>query len=325
MTKLVAALVSIGITTAVAIGLTQLSTHVLDDYGTGVFILLPIACGGLCSLLYNRRENRGLGASIRAALLACVVTLAGFLIMGFEGLICLLMAAPLLVPLFVAGGILGYYLSRLIRRPGTRDLLCVLLLALAPVYSGFAPSRRSENPDRAVVSRIVIEGDLDEVWRQVVTFSPMAEPDEFFFRLGVAYPRRAHIEGTGAGAVRYCEFSTGPFVEPITDWQPGHRLAFSVASQPKPMTELGPYGMIHPPHLDWAVRSTHGEFLLRPLPGHRVELTGTTWYQLKMAPAAYWALWSDDMIHTINLRVLHHIKAGVEKTNATGPAATTPG
>ncbi len=316
MNKLAAALVSIGITTAAALALTQLSTHVLDDYGTGVFILLPVACGSLCSLLYNRRENRGLGPSVGAALLACLVTLSGFVVLGFEGLICLLMAAPLLGPLFVIGGVLGYYLSRLVRRPAARDVLCLLLLALAPIYSGFAPSRRSESPDHSIVSRIVIDGTPEEVWRQVVAFSPMAEPDELFFRLGVAYPKRAHIEGSGPGAVRYCEFSTGPFVEPITDWQPGHRLAFSVVSQPRPMTELGPYGTIHPPHLDWALRSTHGEFLLRPLPGGQVELTGTTWYQLKMAPAAYWTLWSDDMIHTIHLRVLRHIKAEVEKTNA---------
>ena len=37
-------------------------------------------------------------------------------------------------------------------------------------------------------------------------------------RAGLAYPMRARIEGSGPGAVRYCEFSTGPFVEPIVTW-----------------------------------------------------------------------------------------------------------
>jgi hypothetical protein len=35
--------------------------------------------------------------------------------------------------------------------------------------------------------------------------------------------------------VRYCVFSTGPFVEPITVWEPGRRLGFDVAQQPPPM------------------------------------------------------------------------------------------
>jgi len=41
---------------------------------------------------------------------------------------------------------------------------------------------------------------------------------EPLFRLGFASPQYARIEGTGVGAIRYCVFSTGPFVEPITAW-----------------------------------------------------------------------------------------------------------
>ena len=43
---------------------------------------------------------------------------------------------------------------------------------------------------------------------------------------------KARIEGEGVGAIRYCSFSTGDFVEPITAWEKPHRLAFDVVKNP---------------------------------------------------------------------------------------------
>ena len=45
-----------------------------------------------------------------------------------------------------------------------------------------------------------------------------------------------------------------------------------------------------------------------PLPGGRTRLEGTTWYENRMYPVAYWRMWSDTVIHRIHLNVLGHIK-----------------
>ena len=134
-------------------------------------------------------------------------------------------------------------------------------------------------------------------------------PREWLFRLGVAYPRRARIEGTGVGAIRYCEFSTGPFVEPITRWKASSRLAFDVTAQPAPMTEWSPYRRVHAPHLDGYFRSRRGEFRLVRLDGDRTRLEGRTWYELEMAPQTYWKMLADVIMSRIHLRVLTHVKA----------------
>jgi hypothetical protein len=63
-----------------------------------------------------------------------------------------------------------------------------------------------------------------------------------------------------------------------------------------------------------ADRSAGGQFLLTPLPGGRTRLEGTTWYRHGLAPAEYWRLWSDEIIHKIHMRVLKHIKEEAEKT-----------
>ena len=74
------------------------------------------------------------------------------------------------------------------------------------------------------------------------------------------------------------------------------------------MFELTPYRHVHPPHLDGALRSNRGEFLLIPLPGGRTRLEGRTWYEFEMFPQGYWTLWSDLVIHRIHERVLLHVK-----------------
>jgi hypothetical protein len=124
---------------------------------------------------------------------------------------------------------------------------------------------------------------------------------------------RARIEGEGVGAVRHCEFSTGAFVEPVTVWEPGHRLGFDVVSQPPPMEEWSPYRNLHPPHLDASLRSVRGEFRLIALEGGRTRLEGSTWYTLSLGPELYFRLWSDAVIHRVHLRVLDHVRRLAEE------------
>jgi hypothetical protein len=111
------------------------------------------------------------------------------------------------------------------------------------------------------------------------------------------------------GATRYCIFSTGTFVEPITVWDRPRRLAFDVTDQPHTMKELSPYRNVHAPHLlNGTLRSRRGEFRLIELPGGRTRLEGRTWYEFGMYPQPYWTVWSDSIIHAIHLRVLDHIR-----------------
>jgi hypothetical protein len=83
-------------------------------------------------------------------------------------------------------------------------------------------------------------------------------------------------------------------------------LAFDVVSSPPPLQELSPYE-IHPPHLDGFLVSRRGQFRLIPLPGGGTRLEGSTWYELRLLPQSYWALWADAFIHAIHHRVLTHI------------------
>lgn len=88
------------------------------------------------------------------------------------------------------------------------------------------------------------------------------------------------IEGSDVGAVRYCEFSTGDFVEPFMTWEPPSGLAIDVARQPVPMREWSFYASVHTPRLDHNFRCLHGEFRLSPREGGGHDskaVRGTDW------------------------------------------------
>ncbi len=297
--------------TAVCIGIMMMifSVFWLGHYGVGLFVGTPFAMGFAVAMILNRKERKA-SASITGVAQLMVMILGGCLLLfALEGLICLLMAYPIVAFLVQLGVWTGEAASTVNKPRGAETLLLLLLL---PVLSGVDSLSRAV-PLREVVTTIEVDAPPNEVWKNVVEFSELPPPNWFLFKAGVAYPVRARIEGRGVGAIRHCEFSTGPFVEPITTWNEPHRLAFDVIQQPEPMTEMSPYQHVNAPHLLEGFVSRRGAFHLIALDdGTRTRLEGTTWYEIDMFPQIYWTFWSDGIIHAIHQRVLEHIKDQTE-------------
>ncbi len=302
--RLRSALLGIGVSVVISLLMLLVSVYAFADYGVALFLGTPILVGAVSAYLYNRPYPRDLSSSLLVAQAAIFVSGMAVLLFAFEGIICLVMLLPVAAVMGLLGGLIGYAVAVL--SPGRATSL-LLLVALLPVAAGAERAYRP-TPEYEVISSVQIDAPLEQVWPHVIGFSELPPPPDWYFRLGIAYPRRATIDGSGVGAIRRCEFSTGAFVEPITVWDEPRRLAFDVQSQPPPMHELSPYRHVHPPHLDGYLRSRRGEFRLTALPGGRTQLDGSTWYEFEMYPQDYWTLWSDLCIHRIHHRVLNHIK-----------------
>jgi len=294
---------------AVWLGVTVFAT-----YGWSLFVALPF-CHGLASvLLYGYHRPRNLGSCILVSLLSPAVLGLVLLAVAIEGVICLIMAWPIAAALSLIGGSIGYLVQLRPRAQRQVPAALMLLILLLPALMGAEYVDPPSPPVFEVRTSIEIGAPPQAVWRQLIAFADLPAPEEWIFRIGVAYPTRARLEGTGVGAIRHCVFSTGAFTEPITVWDEPHLLRFKVTANPPPLEEWTPYSEIHPAHLKGFLVSRQGQFLLTPLPGGRTRLEGTTWYQHHMWPAAYWQLWSDAIIHRIHLRVLNHIKFQAEQS-----------
>ncbi len=291
---------------------TYLSVNFFTAYTYGLFIWLPFVLGCATTLIYGYKNPVATKAGTRnTAYLALLVFSLGLLVFAWEGVICLIMAAPIGFFFTWIGYLIGYWLIR--KKMGNNTTVIVLLLfASVPSLMAFEHTVKDEEQLRSVTTSVEINATPGAVWKNVISFPQLKEPNELVFKTGIAYPINATIEGTGVGAVRHCNFSTGSFVEPITVWDEPHLLQFSVADQPATMKELSFYD-IHPNHLHGYWVSKQGQFKLTPLRNGHTLLVGTTWYVNKIKPGAYWEVWSDYIVHKIHTRVLAHIKEQAEK------------
>lgn len=295
----------------VAGGMFAFCVFALRSYGSSLFVAVPVLMGVAHAMVLSSRRLASLGTTIGLGQIALLGSLLILLLFALEGIICLAMAWPFAAVLMVFGSVVGHLLAKFCRpaSPSSR-WVPLLLIAFWPLLA-WQESRVQDVHLREVSTIIEVDAPPEVVWRRVVSF-PDLPPPSGIFATGIACPLRARIDGTGVGAIRYCEFTTGAFVEPITTWDEPHRLAFDVTMQPPPMRELTPFD-IRPPHLDGYLRSRRGEFRLIALDGgRRTRLEGSTWYELDVHPGFYWQRWSDGLISAIHHRVLDHIRSLAE-------------
>jgi hypothetical protein len=290
----------------VATAIVFLGAVLLGQYSWVLFILLPVGIGVVSTVIYNADSDKSYLQALLVAL--CSIFFVGIVIMALaiEGLICLVMALPLAIPGIAIGVLIGWLLTRQNINAPRNIGLSMLLFAAMPLLMGFEASTTSTPTVHKVISTVEVDAPIDVVWKNVIEFPEIDSKPEGILTLGFAYPINAKIHGTGVGAIRHCNFNTGPFVEPITAWDAPNLLAFDVAEQPAPMTELSFYDNVHAAHLDY-IKSQKGQFRLYERDGKTL-VEGTTFYTHDIAPDVYWQLFSDEIIHQIHLRVLTHIK-----------------
>ena len=305
--------------TVVALLAVLVSIAAFGTYGVTLFIGTPFIQGMVVGWAFNRRGIRSWAETASVIWLSLLLVAGAILLFALEGALCLAMALPMAAILALMGGLIGRAIATQGSRGGLGFAATLFVLptgALMDKVSAVAPTYE-------VVTSVDVAAPPDVVWTRVVQFDEIRERPAWYFRAGIAYPIRATIAGSGQGAIRRCEFSTGAFVEPITTWNAPRQLAFDVVEQPPPLRELSIYSQVYAPHVNGYFRSTHGEFRLIPLPGGHTRLEGHTWYNVAIYPQGYWRAMSELLLHRIHLRVLEQVKRESETAAKAAAVAST--
>lgn len=289
-----------------------LSIYSFETYGLSVFLFLPFLLGFVPAWMQTRRSNTGFVSALKYALFTLMCALILMLILLLEGLVCISMALPILVLLNILGAGIGHLMAR--RSPDSPQNAPMVILIFV-LLTGTVDWISPEPELHSVSTEIAVHAPIEHVWEHVVEFDTIREAPSGIFRFGIACPTHADLRNENGQLIRYCHFSTGPFVEPITYMHAPHDLQFDVRSQPDPMSELNPFGEVRPPHLGDQFRSEKGAFQLSPIDSTHTLLRGTTWYRSGFRPSWYWNIWSRFIIHRIHSRVLDHIAEAAEDMN----------
>ncbi|SNR57417.1 hypothetical protein [Hymenobacter mucosus] len=305
---------------AVGALLMALSTQRYQAYGWSLFIVSPIICGLVASILYNMDRSRE-QARIFPPALAVVTTLAlictmGLLIMGgIEGFICVVMAFPVGLVMALIGAGMGEAILVLVGTDSRRQVPVLAAVVLVyPALQSYECRTAAPPLPHEVVTRRVVKASPARVWAALL--QPVHYPARvgILFRAGVAYPTKTALRTTPTGQRELTVAYSGNAVTnlPITQWVPERELQFAVPNTPAPMKELSPYPQIHAPHLHGYFRVETGTFRLQPLPGGCTLLEARTVYQHSIGPRRYWQLWSDYLLNDMHDRVLVTIQQQAE-------------
>ena len=276
-----------------------------------LLVILPLVTAGIAGFL-SARASRTVSQSIGAAFLTltAILTILGFAAM--EGVICVLMAAPLVGLLGIVGALLGHWLATLTTRPAYQvQSAAWLAVIVCAVGESFTPPPPLED---AVSSEVVINATPAEVWKQLKDIRDLPAPTEPLFVFGVAHPLETYVVGEGGvGAARVCRLSTGDMPERISVWKPEQELKFIVLDTPAAMHEATFFGRdLDAPHLHSTYTSLEGGFHLEALTNGQTRLIGTSRYLLTITPATYWNVWTRQIVSQVQLRVMNHVKAKAE-------------
>jgi hypothetical protein len=274
-----------------------------------MFVVSPFVVGAVTGYLGNRQHD--IGPTKTLILVSGATALGGLALLGvaLEGIVCLVLAAPLGFGMAWIGGALGRAIAVHARRTPRQTLSGVALLPLVFAVENFM----SATTGLDTTETIVVNAPPERVWNAIVDMDPIDEPPALPFRLGIAYPLRGEIVGEGVGALRRGEFSTGIAIERITEWLPERKLAFVVVNDVPGMREISPYQHVHAPHVVGYFLTNSTSFELVPLPDSRTRIIERTSHELRLDPIFYWLPMARFVVHANNARVLRHIKRQSER------------
>ena len=291
---------------SIAVAIITLTTR---SYGMALFLGTPFVLGAVTAYIHNYAHPRTSKETTVVVMLGLFFVGGSMMLFALEGLVCLLMALPIGIVAAELGGTVGRFVAISTTTPPASTAFVLLLLPAGLI----ADRATNVSPVYEAVTSIVVNAPPEKVWAHVIQFHEITDRPSLLFRLGIAYPIRARIYGNGAGAIRRCEFSTGAFVEPITNWNAPSRLSFGVTAQPPALHELSPYSHVYAPHVKGFFKARRGEFRLVPLSGGRTRLEGSTWYTLDMYPQAYWRPIAELLLRQIHERVLEQVRRESEQ------------
>jgi hypothetical protein len=245
------------------------------------------------------------------------VTLSMFVaaLVGWEGSICILFAAPIMLLFSMVGGIVARMVwGRFgVNSPGRASAFAVPLLVL--LIEAHIP-----NPYeiRTVRTEVLIHAPTSSVWdniKSVRLIEPTELPQSWVGRVGFPRPLAATLSREGVGGVRNATFSGGlTFTETVNRWEPGRDLRFSIQANTDsiPKSTLDEHVTIGGAFFD----VLDGEYTLEERPdGVLLHLSSRERLSTHVNP--YAGQWTDAVMRAIQKQILDVIRHRAESETST--------
>jgi hypothetical protein len=276
--------------------------------------LVPVGLGAVTVYFGSQHARRSWLFWAAMPWVSCLLLTGALAVLAWEGLICIVMAAPIFLGMGTLGGIAAGVL--LDRRRGRAAPPVVTGLAILPL-AVFPLEQRLPPPDqeRTVITSVVIDAGPEAVWRQIVRVPEIGArelPDSFYHRIGIPRPREATLDRDGVGGLREATFRGGlRFHETITEWEPERTLGFTIRVAPESVSAaiLDPHVAVGSAHFD----VLYGRFRIEPLSEGRVRLDLLSRHRISTLFNGYAGLWTDAVMRDVQAGISDVVKRRSEE------------
>lgn len=275
--------------------------------------LLPAMLCALICYIGDPDRNRTSGFYWLVPLILCAIVCLASVFILHEGVICLIMVAPI----WLVSGWVGAFLMRSQRNRRGRVLESSFLII--PLVAGVVEAQIPTPHETVTLSRsVVVKAAPEEIWPYAVSSRDIGADEGRWTVthniIGMPRPRESSVSGVGVGAVRTAYWGDHVnFEERIVTWEPGRKLgwAFSFTNssvQDYTDKHISPDGEF--------LKIDSGDYILRPISSDMTEVTLTTRYVAKTHVNPYAKLWGELMMGDIHDNVLTIIKDRAERDAA---------
>lgn len=194
--------------------------------GSTLFVFLPLVVGITIALVTPRPILAAAMLSSTISLLICLVFLIA---MKAEGILCAIMAFPLIFLSLLVGSALGWAI-RQVRSPGATTSLFILALApMAIVGVNRLEMRSLMAPrTRSVTTTVHLSASPGQVWADILSIDHVAGRKPILMHFGLPIPQRCVMEGRSVGSKRTCYFDQGYIEESVLEWNPPQRMRLAI-------------------------------------------------------------------------------------------------
>jgi hypothetical protein len=197
----------------------------LIGYGLSFFVFLPFILGYL--LGKSTIKAISLWGLIISLGIFFVLLLAG----GLEGMVCILMAMPLIIGAVSLGALVKYFIIKNRKIENEKNIIKSSIIPFLVFLSfGIAENKLTKNNKSVVEVRteIILPYSSMIVYETIKSVDTLDAEKPFLMKLDLPIPQKCILEEEKVGAIRTCYFEEGKIIERVTELEKGKLLKMDV-------------------------------------------------------------------------------------------------
>lgn len=275
-------------------------------------IIVPFVIGYIVVYFSKFDGKSSMKFQIITPWLSIYILLAFTYLLYLEGLICIIMAAPVFMVLSSLGGLLGGEFANDKKR---LNIIFINIIIILPFFS-IAVENKIEKPIELmqVDTQIEIKSDPGTVWENIVTVYEISDEENrnsLFMLMGFPKPIKAELDYKGIGGTRLAIFDKGLFfTETVTEWDYQKSFSFKIKADPNsvPPEALDEHVLVGGEYFD----ILDGKYEIESVDGN-VTLHLQSKFKLSTNFNFYSGFWSKLIMKDIQNNILNIVKQRSEK------------